>query len=112
MDWWNVSVFGIIPVLSIIAMFCFKRKFLWAAPLISTALSIVVSAAAMPSIFRDYEHRAMFFGIAVPMHIAVVIVLTVIAYIVASALTRGRKQQLEKYARGSGANDVKEEDHP
>lgn len=112
MDWWNVSVFGIIPVLSVIAMFCFKRKFLWAAPLISTALSIVISAAAMPSIFKDHEHRAMFFGIAVPMHIAVVTALTIIAYIIASALTRRQKQQLGKGARGSGTNNSKEEDHP
>ena len=38
MNWWNVTVFGLIPILSVAIIFYFKRKFLWAAPLISTAL--------------------------------------------------------------------------
>ena len=61
MDWWNISVFGVIPVLSVSIVFCFKRKFLWATPLISTALSVIVSLTAMPSILSNNEYRAMFF---------------------------------------------------
>lgn len=88
MDWWNISVFGIIPVLSVIIIFCVKRKFLWAAPLISTILSVIVSIIAMPSILSDNEYRNMFFGISIPMHFVTAVVLTLIAYIVKHILNR------------------------
>ena len=61
MDWWNVSVFGIIPVLSVLLVFFIKRKFLWVAPLISTVVSVVISVIAIPSILTNSEGRAMFF---------------------------------------------------
>ena len=90
MNWWNVTVFGLIPILSVAIIFYFKRKFLWAAPLISTALSIIVSIAAMPGILSDKEHQALFFGISIPIHLVVVISLTGIAYIIAFVIKRKR----------------------
>ena len=50
------------------------------APLISTLISIAISLLVMPSILSDAEHRSMFFGISVMLHILTVVVLTVIAY--------------------------------
>lgn len=50
------------------------------APLISTAISVVISLLAMPSILSDAEHRNMFFGISIMLHILIAVVLTVIAY--------------------------------
>lgn len=50
------------------------------APLISTAISVAISLLAMPSILSDAEHRNMFFGISIMLHILIVVVLTVIAY--------------------------------
>lgn len=91
MDWWNVSVFGIIPVLSVLLVFFIKRKFLWVAPLISTVVSVVISVIAMPSFLSNREARAMFFGIAIPMHLVIVVVLTAIAYLVAYLLKRKQK---------------------
>jgi len=91
MDWWNVSVFGIIPVLSVLLVFFIKRKFLWAAPLISTVLSVVISVIAMPSFLSNREARAIFFGISIPMHLVIVVVLTAIAYLVAYLLKRKQK---------------------
>ncbi len=82
MDWWNVSVFGIIPVLSVLLVFFVKRKFLWVVPLISTALSVVISVIAMPAFLSNREARAMFFGISIPVHLVIVVVLTAIAYLV------------------------------
>lgn len=89
-DWLNASVFCIIPVLSVAVIFFCKRNFLWTAPLLSTALSVIICVTAFPSILSDCEHRAMFFGIAVPMYIAVAMILTVIAYIVTFLLKRKR----------------------
>ena len=91
MTWWNVSVFGIIPVLSVLLVFFIKRKFLWVAPLISTVLSVVISVIAMPSFLSNREARAMFFGISIPMHLVIVVVLTAIAYLVAYLLKRKQK---------------------
>ncbi len=87
MDWWNVSVFGIIPVLSVLLVFFVKRKFLWLAPLISTVLSVVISVIAMPSILSD----TMFWGISIPIHLVIVIILTAIAYLVDYILKRKQK---------------------
>ena len=91
MDWWNVSVFGIIPVLSVLLVFFIKRKFLWGAPLISTVFSVAISVIAMPSFLSNREARSMFFGISIPMHLVIVVVLTVIAYFVAYILKRKPK---------------------
>lgn len=81
MNWWNISVFCIIPIASVIFFFFRKRKYLWLAPLISTVISVAISLFAMPSILSDAEHRNMFFGISVMLHILIVVVLTVIAYV-------------------------------
>ena len=87
-NWWNVSVFCIIPIFSVITVFFLKRKLIWIAPLISTALSTIVSIIAMPSILRNREHRAMFFGISIPIQLVIVIILTVVAYLFAYILKR------------------------
>ena len=90
-NWWNASLFCIIPILSVVIVFFIKRKFLWIAPLISTVLSVVISIIAMPSMLSNREHRAMFFGIAIPIQLVIVIILTVIAYLVAYILKRRKK---------------------
>lgn len=81
-NWWNISIFCIIPIFSVVTVYFLKRKFLWAAPLVSTGLSIIVSIIAMPSILRINEHRAMFFGIVIPIQLGVVITITVIVYLI------------------------------
>ena len=58
------------------------------APLISTAISVVISLLAMPSILSDAEHRNMFFGISIMLHILIIVVLTVIAYAAARFLDK------------------------
>lgn len=88
MNWWNISVFCIIPIVSVVFFFFWKRKYLWMAPLISTAISVVISLLAMPSILSDAEHRNMFFGISIMLHILIVVVLTVIAYAAARFLDK------------------------
>lgn len=88
MNWWNISVFCIIPIAFVAFFFFWKRKYLWMAPLISTGVSVVISLFAMPSILSDAEHRSMFFGISVMLHILIAVVLTVIAYAVARFLDK------------------------
>ena len=93
-NWWNISLFCIIPILSVVIVFFIKRKFLWIAPLISTVVSVVISIIAMPSLLSNREHRAMFFGIVIPIQLVIVIVLTVIAYFVAYILKRKNAKRL------------------
>lgn len=90
-NWWNASLFCIIPILSVVIVFFIKRKFLWIAPLISTVLSVVISIIPMPSLLSNREHRTMFLGIAIPIQLVIVIILTVIAYLVAYILKRRKK---------------------
>ena len=98
MDWqkWNILIFGIIPVLTVIVIFIGKRKLLWIAPLISTALSFIAYMTALApititEIFSNNEWRA-FFILAMLMHLGIVAVLTIIAYIMAYILKRKKEQ--------------------
>lgn len=88
MNWWNISVFCIIPIISVIFFFFWKRKYLWMAPLFSTVISVVVSLFAMPSILSDAEHRNMFFGISIMLQILIAVVWTAIAYVGARFLDK------------------------
>ena len=93
MNWWNISVFYIIPIVSVVFFFFWKRKYLWMAPLISTAISVVISLLAMPSILSDAEHRNMFFGISVMLHILIAVGLTALAYAAAYFWVRKGKKK-------------------
>lgn len=93
MNWWNISVFYIIPIASVVFFFFWKRKYLWMAPLISTVISVAISLLAMPSILSDAEHRNMFFGISVMLHILIVVVLTV--YCLCGSIFLGQKRKKE-----------------
>ena len=89
MNWWNISVFCIIPIFSVGFMFCFKINRLWIAPFVSTVLSCLISAAltfivsvvAMPSILYDNEHRALFF-LCLVLQFIIVFVLSVIGFVI------------------------------
>ena len=98
MDWWNVLIFGVIPVLTVVIIFIAKRKMLWTAPLISTALAFIIYMIALELIslsemleFFSYSESRGFFILAMQMHLAIVVVLTVIAYFVAYILKRKHK---------------------
>ena len=93
MNWWNISVFCIIPIASVVFFFLWKRKYLWMAPLVSVVISVVISLFAMPSILSDAEHRSMFFGISGMLHILIVVVLTVLAYVAAYFCDRKGKKK-------------------
>lgn len=97
LNWWNVSVFCIIPIISVVIVFFVKRKILWTAPLISSVLSVVISIIAMPSMLSNREHRAMFFGISMPIQLVIVIILTAIAYL-AAYIIKCKKQKRNKNA--------------
>ena len=89
MDWWNVSVFGVIPVLCVGILFCLRRRALWTSPIFFVVLTILVSVIAMPSVLSDREHSAILFGITLPLHLVVAAALTGIAYGVAHLLKKG-----------------------
>ena len=92
MDWWNISVFGIIPVFTVVLIFFVKRKLLWTAPLISTVISVIISVIAVPDILSEGEYRAHF-GISILFHLAIVVLLTIIAYIAAHIIKRKQNGQ-------------------
>lgn len=89
MNWWNISVFCIIPIFSVGVMLCIKRNRLWLAPFVSTVLSCFISAAltfivsvvAMPSILYDNEHRALFF-LSLILQFIIIFVLSVIGFVI------------------------------
>ena len=91
---WNVLIFGVIPALSVVILFFAKRKLLWIAPLVSTALAftaymISFAPISIVEVLSNNEWRG-FFLLAMLMHIAVVVALTVIAYVIAFILNRKR----------------------
>ena len=95
MDWWNILIFGVMPVLTVVVIFIVKRRLLWVAPLISTVLAFITYMIALAPItivelFSNNEWRG-FFILAMLMHLGVVVVLTVVAYLVAYILKRKEK---------------------
>ena len=88
MDWWNISLFGIIPIFTVVLIFFVKRKLLWTAPLISTIISVIISIVAMQDILIESEYRALF-GVSMLIHLAIVVLLTMIAYLVAHIIRKG-----------------------
>lgn len=96
MDWWNILIFGVIPVLTVTAIFIVKRKRLWTAPLISTVLALIsyiiaLAPVTIVEIFHNNEWRG-FFLLAMLMQLAITVVLTVIAYFAGYMLKRKRKE--------------------
>lgn len=95
MDWWNILIFGVIPILAVVIIFIAKRKLLWTAPLISTALAflcymIALAPITIVEVFSNNEWRA-FYILAMLMQFGITVVLTVIAYFVAYILKRKQK---------------------
>ena len=97
MDWWSIIFWGVIPVLTVIAVFFIKRKLLWISPLVSTALAVAYSAIEMPTILTYGEHRAMFFILVMPGHIVIGVFLTAVAYLVAHLLKQKTKVRTDQF---------------
>ena len=75
-----------------VILFFIKRKFLWIAPLVSTAFAFIAymisfAPVSIVEVLSNNEWRG-FFILAMLMYIAVVVALTVIAYIIAFILKR------------------------
>ena len=95
MDWWNIIIFGVIPVLAVGIMFVVKRKLLWTAPLISMILAFITYMIALklsnPSemleFFSNNEWRG-FFILAMLIQLGIVAVLTASAYLIVYILKR------------------------
>ncbi len=47
MNWYNILIFGVIPVFIVVIIFLFKRKLLWMTSFISTALSFITYNIAL-----------------------------------------------------------------
>ena len=94
-DWWNILIFGVIPVLTVAVIFIVKRKCLWTAPLISAVLAfitymILLTPVTMVEIFHNNEWRGFLF-LAVFMQLVITAVLTVAAYFAAYIFKQKRK---------------------
>lgn len=94
-DLWNILIFGVIPVLTVVVVFIVKRKLLWTAPLISAVLAFITYMIALApmtiaEIFSNGEWRG-FFLLAMLIQFAITVVLTVIAYFVAYILKQKQK---------------------
>lgn len=101
---WNVLIFGVIPALCVVILFFIKRKILWIAPLVSTAFAFIAymisfSPVSIVEVLSNNEWRG-FFLLAMFMHIAVVVALTVIAYIIPFILKR-KSSNTASNARGN-----------
>ena len=99
MNWWNISVFGIIPAFSVGIVFCSQKKHLWITPFISLVLSCLISVvltsiitiAVMPSILSDYEHRALFF-LCLMLQFIIILVLTIVRFVITYILNKKNKK--------------------
>ena len=103
MTWYTPVLFGLnlistinfvlLPAAAVLLLFFLKRNLLWAAPLLSTALMTAVDVIAVgPTLLTEGEYRGMFLIGLVPLHLAVTILLTALAYIAAYLLRRKNRR--------------------
>ena len=99
MDWQNIMIFGILPIITVLSVFFIKKKLLWVSPIISTALHftaymLILGLQGMQSpiikIFRNSEWRA-FLLLFLFIQFAITVVLTMIIYLIAHILKHKRK---------------------
>lgn len=95
MNWWNILIFGVVPILTVVIIFIFNRKILWTVPLVSIVLAfttymIALAPISIVDIFSNHEWRG-FFLLAILMHLGISVVLTVIAYLMAYIIKRKQK---------------------
>ena len=91
-NWWNILIFEVIPVFTVVIVFIVKRKLLWTVPLISAVLAFITYMIALApmtiaEIFSNGEWRG-FFLLATFMQFVITVVLTLIAYFAAYMLKR------------------------
>jgi len=93
MEWLNILIFGVFPILTVAIIFFTKKKLLWTAPFISTILTFITYAIALePSIIKilsNNEWRS-FLVLAMLMHLGICVVLTLIAYWVSHIISRNK----------------------
>ena len=94
MDSWQVLIFFVFPIISVLFMFFLKRNALWISPIISTGLSIIYSLLVMTDLLTVPE-RFIFWRVTIPIQLVVAIFVTVMAYIF-SWLFKKRISDIEK----------------
>lgn len=92
MDFWSILIFGIIPVFAVTVISIGRRKLLWTAPFVSTALAfityiIILTPVTIAGILSDHEWRPAFL-LAMLLHLGIAAALTIIAYIAAYILNQ------------------------
>ena len=103
MTWYTPVLFGLnlistinfvlLPAAAVLLLFFLKRNLLWAAPILSTALMTAVDVIAVgPSLLTVGEYRGMFLLVIVPIHLAVAVLLTALAYAAAYLLRRKNRR--------------------
>ena len=90
MEWYRPFLFGLnlfctvifilIPILSVLLFVLLKRKFLWIAPLLSTALVSVLTLIVMGPLFWIDESIGVFFYIIVPVQFIITVAWALLAY--------------------------------
>jgi len=98
MNWQNVLILVILPLVTVLGLFFAKRKLLWLAPFLSTALAFIAYMAIyalegmqspIVKIFGNNEWRA-FFLLALLLHFIAAAAMTAAAYLVAYVMKRLR----------------------
>ena len=90
----NILIFGVIPLISVSVLFLIKRKLLWLAPLISTALAFVAYTVNLePSIVKIFSNNEWrgFLLLAMLMQFGIAVLLTAVGYLIAHILKRKNK---------------------
>ena len=96
-DLLNTLIYVVIPLLTVVIIFFAKRKLLWVAPLISTAVAFITYILAFTasgieiSYLLGYSESRVFFLLAILIHLVIAVTLTAIAYLVAYILKRIQK---------------------
>lgn len=92
----NTILFILLPIVTVLGFSIFTKKLLWLAPVVSTLCFILICIFLMPDILTVSEYQQIFWFISMPLHLMIVVLLTIMVSVITYVIKKLQQQQQEK----------------
>lgn len=87
----NILQFLVLPLVTVILFYAVKRKYLWTAPIVSSAVWLLLWTIFEPITWKYAEYWQMLLFICLPLHFMSAALYTLSAYLLLWILKRRKK---------------------
>ena len=92
----NTILFILLPIVTVLGFSIFTKKLLWLAPVVFTLCFILICIFLMPDILTVSEYQQIFWFISMPLHLMIVVLLTIMVSVITYVIKKLQQQQQEK----------------